>query len=176
MMKLVEGTHYRRRHELPTPTPHKSKEVVDCMLCSDPGDDDIAQLGHVFRKRSRPIGQNIRLDRFHDHLKAHHPDTCRNRAKSLFELGFARRELGAALTAPEGVALKRMTSESLGSGHSDAVEDSHVVELGSGLDPRIEASGGLGTDPSVPGQDSLIEASGSLVNVPSLRIRQPSST
>jgi hypothetical protein len=68
MMKLIEGNHYRRRHEQPTPEPHKSKVAVDCMLCSDPGDDDNAPSGHVARKRSRPIGQNIRLDRFHVHL------------------------------------------------------------------------------------------------------------
>ena len=176
MMKLIEGTHYMRRHEQPTPAPHKSKEVVDCLLCSDPGDDDIAPLGHVARKRSRPIGQNIRLDRFHVHLKAHHPDACRNGARSLFELGFTRRELGAAVTAPEGEALERMTSESLGSGHLDAGEDSHIVVLGLELDPHIGTSGGLGNDPSVPGHDSLIGVSGSLVTTPSLRIRQPSST
>ena len=82
------------------------------LVWSAPGDDDIAQLGHVAKKRSRPIGQNIRLDRFHVHLKAHHPDACRNGARSLFELGFTRRELGAAVTAPEGEALERMTSES----------------------------------------------------------------
>ena len=50
------------------------------------------------------------------------------------------------------------------------------MELGSGLDPHIGASGSLGTDPSVPGQDYLIGASGSLVTAPSLRIRQLSST
>ena len=50
MMKLIEGKHYRRRHEQPTLAPHKSKEAVDCLLCSDPGDDDIAPLGHVAMK------------------------------------------------------------------------------------------------------------------------------
>jgi hypothetical protein len=69
-----------------------------------------------------------------------------------------------------------MSNESLGSGHSDAVEDSRIVELGSGLDPHIGASGGLVSDHSVPGQDSLIAAFGSLVTAPSLRIRHPSST
>jgi hypothetical protein len=151
-MKAMEGTHYMRRHEQPTHAPHKSKEVVDCLLCSEPGDDDIAQLGHVARKRSRPIGQNIHLDRFHVHLKAHHPDACRYGDMSLFELGFTRRELGAAIMEPDGEAIERMTYESLGSSHSDAVEDSHVVELGPGLDSYIGASGGLGTDPLVPGK------------------------
>ncbi len=40
MLKLVEGTHYKRRHEQTTPTPDKSKDDVDYLLCSDPGDVD----------------------------------------------------------------------------------------------------------------------------------------
>jgi hypothetical protein len=137
MMKLIEGKHFRRRHEQPTPEPHKSKVAVDCMLCSDPGDDDNAPSGHVAKKRSRPLGQNIRLDRFHVHLKAHHPDACRDGARSLLQLGFTRQELGAATTAPEGEALQGMPTESLRSRHSDAVKDRRIVELGSELDPHI---------------------------------------
>jgi len=110
-----------RRHEQPTPVPHKSKKVIGCMLCIDSGDGDIAQLEHVARKRSRPIGQNIRLERFHVHLKGHHPDACRNRAMSLFAMGFTIRALSAATTAPKGETFERMASRSLGSAHSDAV-------------------------------------------------------
>jgi hypothetical protein len=114
MVQLIEGTHYKRRHDQPTPVPHKSKEAVDYLLemeieiytlqkgglrtnyllCSDPGVDDDAQLQHVARKRSRPIGQNIRLDRFKRLLRSHHPAACRNGARSLFAMGFTRWALG----------------------------------------------------------------------------------
>jgi len=62
MMQFAEGTHYRRRETQPAPAPHRFKEAVDCLLCSDPGDDDNSQVGFVHMKRSRAIGQNIRLE------------------------------------------------------------------------------------------------------------------
>ncbi len=36
---FIEGTHYKRRENQPSLAPHKSKEAVDCLLCSDPDDD-----------------------------------------------------------------------------------------------------------------------------------------
>ncbi len=54
-MQFTEGTHYGRRESQPSPAPHRSKEVVDCMLCSDPGDDDNVQVGTVHIKRSKEI-------------------------------------------------------------------------------------------------------------------------
>jgi hypothetical protein len=56
-MKLIEGTHYMRREEQPTPTQLKSKEaIIDRLVCDDPGDDtnervarkDLGQLGKIF--------------------------------------------------------------------------------------------------------------------------------
>ena len=102
-MQLTEGTHYMRREIQPSPAPHRSKEAVDCMLCSDPGDDDNAHVGHVHRKRSRATGQNIWLDRQHAHMKSFHPDACRFGAKSLLQFGFTMRGVGAATTSVEGL-------------------------------------------------------------------------
>jgi len=59
MMKLVKGTHYRRRENQPSPAPHKSKEVVDCLLCGDPGDDDGNE--HVAKKRFCQLGKTFAL-------------------------------------------------------------------------------------------------------------------
>jgi hypothetical protein len=39
-MRLIEGTHYRQRKNQPPLAPHKSKEAIDYLLCSDLGDDD----------------------------------------------------------------------------------------------------------------------------------------
>ncbi len=70
MMHLKEGTHYRVRAQQPSPAPHKSKEAVDCMFCSDPGESDEEVVEHVaHRKRSRPKGRIIRLDRLLRHMK-----------------------------------------------------------------------------------------------------------
>ena len=62
MTRLIEGTNYKRREGQPTPDPPKSNEDVDYMLCSDPGNDNDAQVGHGRKKRSRPIGLNICLE------------------------------------------------------------------------------------------------------------------
>ena len=42
------------------------KEGVDCLLCSDLADDDVAQVEHAHRKRARPIWLNTRLARLKD--------------------------------------------------------------------------------------------------------------
>ncbi len=70
MMQLMEGTHYRVRPHQPLPTPKKSKEAVDCPLCNDLGESDEEVVEHVaHRKRSRPKGRNIRLDKLLHHMK-----------------------------------------------------------------------------------------------------------
>ena len=70
MMQLKEGTHYRVRPQQPSTTPKKSKEAVDCLLCSDLGESDEEVVEHVaHRKRSRPKGRNIRLDMLLHHMK-----------------------------------------------------------------------------------------------------------
>ena len=138
MLRLIEGAHYRRREEQPTHAPPKSKEAVDCLLCSDPGDD---KLEHVARKRSRPIVQNLRLDRFHAHLKSHHQDACRNGASSLLTMGFSRRAPSVAAAAPPegGVAQEIVASGSLRQHAPSPTE----------IDPHVgtSASGSLGTVP-----------------------------
>jgi hypothetical protein len=101
MMQLIEWKHYRQRETQPSPAPHKSKEAVDYILCSDPSATIDAQSENFRKKRSRPIGLNNRLDWLHAHLKMHHPDVCREGGKSLFAMGFTRRAVGAEDTAPD---------------------------------------------------------------------------
>jgi hypothetical protein len=97
MMQLKEGTHYRVRQHQPLPTPKKSKEAVDCLLCSHPGESDEEDVENVARrKRSRPKGRNIRLDRLLHHIKKEHPDATRDGARSLLTMGFTRQALGGA--------------------------------------------------------------------------------
>jgi hypothetical protein len=147
MMRLIEGAHYRRKENQPLPAPHKSKEAVSCLLYSDPGDDDRNE--HVTRKRARPIGQNLRLDRLHAQLKSHHPDACREGARSLLTMGFSRRAPSVASIATEaGDDHERMASGSL----------PHVPSP-TGIDFHIGASTSLRAAPSTAGHDSFFEAS-----------------
>jgi hypothetical protein len=39
MTRLIEGKNYMRRRNPPSLAPHKSKEAIDYLVCSDPGDD-----------------------------------------------------------------------------------------------------------------------------------------
>jgi len=105
MMQLIEGTHYRLRENQPSLVPHKSTQGVDCVLCIDSGEDGDGLVGNIRTKRSRPIGLNIRLDRFHAHLASHHPNACRNGAMSLLPMDFTRRAVGAAAIANRGATL-----------------------------------------------------------------------
>ena len=59
MVQLIEGTHYRRRENQPSPAPHNSKEAVDCLLCIDPGGDDDSHGDQTRRKRSEMLFGNI---------------------------------------------------------------------------------------------------------------------
>ena len=104
-MRLIEGTHYRRRENHSSAAPHKSKEAIKCFLCSDSGDDDGNE--YIATKRSRPIRQNLRLDRFHAHLKSHNLDACCEGARRLLTMGFSRRAPSVAAIAPEGVMIKK---------------------------------------------------------------------
>ena len=96
-MQLKEGPHYRVRPPQLSPTPKISKEAVDCMLCSDPGESDEEVVEHVaHRKKSRPKGRNIRLDMLLHHMKKEHPNATRDGARSLKTMGFTRQALGGA--------------------------------------------------------------------------------
>ncbi len=85
-MKLVEGTHYRRRLDQPSHNNYGSKDYVDCLLCGAPSDsdDDI-----VRRKLTRKqVNQDIRLDRLMIHYKGKHRDAFPSEGRSLLDLGF----------------------------------------------------------------------------------------
>ncbi len=124
-----------------------------------------------------PIGINILLDMFVAHMKSHHPDACRNGARSLLTMGFTRRNVGAEATAPEGDEHERMASDSLINSTSVAGQDPHVVESsGWGIAPFAAeqdahnvATSSLGNATSSAGHDL-----GSLRTAQSQRIRHPS--
>ena len=133
-MHLKEGTHYKVRPQQPSPTPKKSKEAVDCLLCSDPVESDEEVVEHVVhRKRSRPRGRNIRLVRLLIHMKKEHHDSTRDGARSLLTMGSTRQALGGAShTAHDDI------DDGDGDGNGDVDCDGDAVM----------ASGGLGNLPA----------------------------
>jgi hypothetical protein len=65
-MILVEGKHYLRREEQPTPLPHPAKIFVDCLICQT--SDVPATVGE--KRKLNNGGKGYRLDRLMAHFKA----------------------------------------------------------------------------------------------------------
>ena len=61
-----------RREDQPSPVPHKSKEVDDCLLYSYPSDDGDPRVGHVHKKI-------FMVRRIRDHMHAVDHVTSRKR-------------------------------------------------------------------------------------------------
>jgi len=139
MMQLKEGTHYIVWPQQPSPTPKKTKEAMDCMLCIDPRESDEEVVDHVVhRKRSRSKGRNICLDMLLHHMKKEHPDATRDRAKSLLTMRSTRQALGGAShTAHDDV------DDGDGDGNGDVDCGGDAVMPSSGL-RKIPAASTLG--------------------------------
>ncbi len=60
-MKLVEGTHYLRRMDQPSPQPNPSKQFVDCLFCAAPSDSEDDQAHRRMTRKNTRKGI-IRLD------------------------------------------------------------------------------------------------------------------
>jgi hypothetical protein len=107
-MKLVEGTHYRRRLDQPSPHPHPSKEFVGCLLCATPSDSEDDQVRRrMIRKNTR---KGIRLDRVMRHFNYKHRLEPSIEGRTLLHYpGFSR-----ATAGPETVAASHPRSPDSG--------------------------------------------------------------
>ncbi len=75
-MKLIEGTHYLRRIDQPSPHLARSKEFVDCLICRLPSDSEDEErrttLRHshvkddIRRRLDQPSSHAIRAKEFVD--------------------------------------------------------------------------------------------------------------
>ena len=92
IMKLLEGTHLRRRLDQPSPIP--SKLFVDCLFIKVPSDsDDEHVLRATFTRMQAKHG--IRMDKLKTQYKRKHKGEMPSEGMSLLDLGFtlvARRE------------------------------------------------------------------------------------
>ncbi len=82
----MEGTHYRRKLDQPSPHPIRAKEFVECLFCELPSDSEDEQR-HVTLTR-RQARDDIRLDNFMSHFKAKHKARLPTEDKSLLDMGF----------------------------------------------------------------------------------------
>jgi hypothetical protein len=90
-MKLVEGTHYRRR--LDHPHPHPSKETVDCLLCAAPSDSEDDEIRRRMQRKNTRKG--FRLDELMRHFRCHHPSQSSTEGRTLLHYpGFSRATAG----------------------------------------------------------------------------------
>jgi hypothetical protein len=87
-MKLIEGTHYRRRIGQPSPHLARSKEFVDCLICRLPSDSE-EEEGRTTLRRSH-VKDGIRLDKLPQHFKAKHKGHLPSEGMSLLDMGFTR--------------------------------------------------------------------------------------
>ena len=87
-IKLVEGTHYRRRYNQPSPTPAKSKELVSYLFCDTSRyPDDAAHAAERVGRNKRCKGV-VRLDKLMKHITTAHPDRIPAEGRSRLDMGF----------------------------------------------------------------------------------------
>jgi len=99
-MKLVEGTHYSRRLDQPSTVNFKTREYVDCLLCSAPSDSDDETVINNGRS-AKHARQGIRLDALMHHYKAKHKDVFPAAGRSLLDMGFTLTNAGEVAEAAE---------------------------------------------------------------------------
>ena len=92
-MKLVEGTHYLRRIEQPSPHPKPSKEIVDCLFCAAPSDSDDDDIRRRMQRKNTRKG--FRLDKLMRHFRCQHPSQPSTDVRTLLSYpGFSRSTVG----------------------------------------------------------------------------------
>ena len=100
-IKLVEGTHYRRRFKQPQPPPHKYRELVSCLFCdtsSNPDDEE-----HIAERvgRTKRCKGVLRLDKLMSHIKDKHPECIPAKGRSLFDMGSTKTRADDGPNGPE---------------------------------------------------------------------------
>ncbi len=83
-MKLIEGTHYLRRLDRPSPHLARSKEFVDCLICRLPSDLENEEERTTLRRRH--VKDGIRLDKLSQHFKAKHKGHLPSEGMSLLDI------------------------------------------------------------------------------------------
>ena len=100
-MKLVEGTHYRRRYHQPIPTPPKSKELVSCLWCDTSSYPDDAEHSAETVGRNKRVKGVMRLDKLMKHISKDYPECISAEGRSLLDMGFTTRRADDGPNGPQ---------------------------------------------------------------------------
>jgi hypothetical protein len=88
-MKLVEGTHYTRRLDQPSPHQASSKEMIDYLFCRLPSySEDEVERGQFWHRKQ--VKNGIRLDILMKRVKAKHKGEISSEGISLLYIGFTQ--------------------------------------------------------------------------------------
>ena len=97
-MKPVEGTHYKRRLDQPSPHPIRAKEFVDCLFCELSSDsEDEGRHATLTRRQAR---DGIHLDKFMSDFKVKHKAHIPTEGMSLLDMGFTVSDGREACSVP----------------------------------------------------------------------------
>ncbi len=93
-IKLVEGTHYRRRLHQFGSTPHKCKGLVSCLFSDTSSYTNDAEQGVVRVDGHKRCKRVIRLDKLAKHINKTHPEYIPAEGMSLLDMGFTMKAGG----------------------------------------------------------------------------------
>jgi hypothetical protein len=115
MMLLVEGTHYRRREDQSSLSPHPSKVIVDCIFCQKLL---TATVGN--KRKNNNDGRGYQMVRFQYHLKSMHKNKLiDNNVRTLFNVGFLREDDGLTCGSDDGEASRALPQGQLAQGQAN---------------------------------------------------------
>ena len=152
-MKLVEGTHYRRRYHQPIPTPPKSKELVSCLWCDTSSYPDDAEHSAETVGRNKRVKGVMRLDKLMKHISKDHPECIPAEGRSLLDMGFTMDtggEVSAAQHTPEHFAADDVPDDAADPMLADDVAQNTTSVSAADVARNTPANGSLEAAPQLP--------------------------
>ncbi len=124
-MLLVEGTHYKRREDEISLSPHPSKAIVDCIFCQE-----LIAFAMGSNRKYNNDGRGFRLDRLQRHLKSiHKNEMIDDNVQTLFDVGFLREDDGATCGSDGGEASRALPQGQLVEGHGNGATTTSAYVL-----------------------------------------------
>ncbi len=117
---LVEGTHYKRREDQSSLSLHPSKAIVDCIFCQE-----LIAIAVGNKRKYYNDGRGYRMDRLQHHLKSiHKNEMIDDNVRTLFDVGFLRKDDGATCGSNGGEASRTLPQGQLLEGQGNGAASS----------------------------------------------------
>ena len=112
---LIEGTHYMRREDQPSLSPHPFEAIVDCIFCQELL---TAAVGN--KRKCNNDGRGYRLDKLQHHLKSVHTnELIDGNVRTLFDVGFLREDDGLTCGFVGGEVSRALPQGQSAQGHAN---------------------------------------------------------